>query len=51
MQKFMMFLSAAAGVLMALYITYDGQGDLGERYFRIGNSGFFIGAFYLGESK
>ena len=49
MQKLMMILSAFAGIFMALYITYDGEGDLGERYFRIGNSGIFIGTFNLEE--
>lgn len=49
MNKLLYTLSILGGIFVALYITYDGQGDLGERYFRIGNSGIFIGTFNLEE--
>ena len=45
MNKLLYALSILGGIFVALYITYDGTGDLGESYFRVGNSGFFIGTF------
>lgn len=49
MNKLLYTLSILGGIFVALYITYDGTGDLGEKYLSIGNHTIFIGYFYNGE--
>ena len=51
MNKLLYTLSILGGIFVALYITYDGTGDLGEKYLSIGNHTIFIGYFYNGEQK